>query len=305
MKGEALRIGVLMGGASAEREISLRSGRAVAAALQRRGRDVVALDLTPGSDWSAMIGAAAIDVAFVVLHGTLGEDGAIQGLLETMGIPYTGSGVTASAICMNKRLSKDLLKAYGVPLAVDIPLDGDGFPVRYPVFVKPVAEGSSVGLHLVASATEWSKLHIADPSAWLIEMPVHGVEVAVSVLDGEALPCIEVRPAGGIYDYAAKYETHDTRYICPAALPVESQRLCMEQAERVVALLACRGAPRVDMIVADGGEAVVLEVNTIPGMTATSLLPKSAAAAGIDFDALCLHLLALAHSDAGLCNEKP
>ncbi|MDQ6950459.1 MAG: D-alanine--D-alanine ligase [Mariprofundales bacterium] len=292
-----MRVGVLMGGASAEREVSLRSGQAVVAALQRGGRSVVALDLPPDGDWPAMIREAEIGVAFVALHGTLGEDGAIQGLLETIGMPYTGSGVMASAICMNKRVSKDLLHAHSIPVAMDIPLGADGFPVRYPVFVKPVAQGSSVGLHLVTSAAEWAEITITDTSDWLIEMPAKGVEVAVSVLDGEALPCIEVRPASGIYDYAAKYEAHDTRYICPAELPVESQRLCMDQAEMAVALLECRGAPRVDMIVTDGGEAVVLEVNTIPGMTSTSLLPKSAAVAGIGFDALCLRMLASATRD--------
>ncbi|MDX8409963.1 MAG: D-alanine--D-alanine ligase [Mariprofundales bacterium] len=302
--GRTMKVGVLMGGTSAEREISLRSGQAVVAALQRCGRRVVALDLPPEGDWPAIIREAEIGVAFVALHGTMGEDGAIQGLLETMRIPYTGSGVMASALCMNKRVSKDLLRAHGIPVALDIPLGADGFPVRYPVFVKPVAQGSSVGLHLVSSVAAWDALNITDVSSWLIEMPAQGVEVAVSVLDGEALPCIEVRPAGGIYDYAAKYESHDTRYICPAELPVESQRLCMEQAEMAVALLGCRGAPRVDMIVIDGGEAVVLEVNTIPGMTATSLLPKSAAAAGIDFEKLCLRLLDLAHCDGELCVSK-
>jgi len=284
-----MRVAVLMGGSSAERTISLRSGAAVAAALQRLGHGVVALDLTPDGDWAAMITDAAVECAFIALHGTLGEDGAIQGLLEIMRIPYTGSGVTASALCMDKRLCKALLDAHGVPLPVDIPLDRAGHPVRYPVMVKPVAQGSSVGVCLVKSAEDLPPLFNGDD--WLVEMPVVGVEVAVSVVNGAALPVIEVRPASGLYDYAAKYDLHTTEYICPAAIPVESQRLCMEQAEAVVAMVGCSGAPRVDMIVADGGEAVVLEVNTIPGMTETSLLPKSAAVAGVGFDALCETLL--------------
>ncbi len=284
-----MRVAVLMGGASAERAISLQSGAAVAEALRRSGHEVVALDLLPDGDWAAAIAKAAPERAVIALHGTLGEDGAIQGLLEVMRIPYTGSGVTASALCMDKRLCKALLRAHGVPVAVDIPLDPEGCPVRYPVIVKPVAQGSSVGVRRVESADELPP--DLDEAGWLVEMPVRGVEVAVSVLDGEALPVIEVRPAGGLYDYAAKYDLETTQYLCPAAIPVESQRLCMEQAERVVKLLGCSGAPRVDMIVADGGEAVVLEVNTIPGMTAHSLLPKSAAAAGIGFDALCERLL--------------
>jgi len=284
-----VKVGVLMGGSSEERLISLRSGEAVAAALRRLGHAVVAIDLTPDGDWPAMIADAALECVFVALHGTLGEDGAIQGLLEIMHIPYTGSGVAASALCMDKRLCKALLDANDIPLPIDIPLDEAGHPVRYPVIVKPVAQGSSVGVRWVQSADDLPALFNSE--GWLVEMPVMGVEVAVSVLNGEALPVIEVRPASGLYDYAAKYDLDSTAYICPAALPVESQRLCMEQAEAVVAMVGCSGAPRVDMIVADGGEAVVLEVNTIPGMTATSLLPKSAAVAGIDFDALCATLL--------------
>jgi len=284
-----MRVGVLMGGSSEERTISLRSGEAVVEALRHLGHNVIPIDLFPGGDWASMVANAALECAFIALHGTFGEDGVIQGLLEIMRIPYTGSGVTSSALCMDKRLCKALLRSHGVPIAVDVPLDLAGHPVRYPVIVKPVAQGSSVGVCLVQSADDLpTSFGRAD---WLVEMPVAGVEVAVSVLDGEALPVIEVRPASGLYDYAAKYDLDTTEYICPAAVPVESQRLCMEQAEAVVEMLGCCGAPRVDMIIADGGEAVVLEVNTIPGMTSASLLPKSAAVAGIDFDALCNRLL--------------
>jgi len=282
-------VGLLMGGASKEREISLRSGAAVEKALRRLGHVVVAIDLRPDGDWPAMIADAAIECAFIALHGTFGEDGAIQGLLEVMHIPYTGSGIAASALCMDKRLCKAVLRAHGVSVPVDIPLNMSGNPVRYPVIVKPVAQGSSVGVCLVES--DESLPEGVNGNDWLVEMPVMGVEVAVSVIDGEALPVIEVRPASGLYDYAAKYDLGTTEYICPAAIPVESQRLCMEQAEAVVGMLGCSGAPRVDMILADGGEAAVLEVNTIPGMTSTSLLPKSAAVAGIDFDALCNRML--------------
>ncbi len=289
-----MRVAVLMGGDSAERAISLQSGAAVADALARLGHDVVALDLEPGGDWIDQIRAAQPERAFVALHGTGGEDGIIQGVLEVLGIPYTGSGVAASALCMDKRLSKTVLRAHGVSVPVDIPLDQHGAPVRYPVIVKPVAEGSSVGVHLVRDAEALPPSFADDPGDWLVEMPVAGTEVAVSVLDGEALPPIEVQPAAGLYDYAAKYDLDTTRYICPAGLPAETLRLCMEQAERVVDLLGCRGASRVDMIVDGGGAAVVLEVNTIPGMTTHSLLPKSAAVAGIDFDALCRRILDVA-----------
>jgi len=282
------RVGVLMGGVSSEREISLRSGKAVLAALLKSGVDAIGLDLT--SDWAAQIREARIDTAFIALHGCWGEDGCVQGMLEILRIPYTGSGVTASALCMDKALTKAVLQRAGVKVPVDIAI-GENGPARYPVFVKPVAEGSSVGLHRVDNAAGWSALGISDASGWLAEMPVNGVEIAVAVLDGEALPPVEIAPKSGVYDYASKYTAGATEYFCPARIPPESMGLCMQRAEDAVRATGCSGAPRVDIIVSDGGEPVVLEVNTIPGMTDTSLLPKSAAAAGMDFAALCMRML--------------
>jgi D-alanine-D-alanine ligase len=284
-------VGVLMGGISSEREVSLRSGKAVSAALERSGISVTEIDLT--SRWPEQIQHSGIDVAFIALHGTLGEDGAVQGLLEIMGIPYTGSGVTASALCMHKQLCKTVLDRAGLKTPVDIPIHDDG-PARYPVILKPVAEGSSVGLHFLNSRAEWDAVDIGNPDNWMAEMPVTCVEVAVSVLNGKALPVVEVAPRSGVYDYQSKYTTGATEYFCPARLPAETLRLCMQRAEEAVEATGCEGAPRVDMIVADGGEAVILEVNTIPGMTETSLLPKAAAAAGIHFDNLCCRILAAA-----------
>ena len=294
-----MRVGVLMGGMSSERDISLRSGMVVLGSLQRSGVDAVAVELN--ENWLETLLASRMDQAFIALHGTWGEDGCVQGILEVMGIPYTGSGVTASALCMNKRLCKDVLSAHGLHTPVDIPLHRDG-PLRYPVIVKPVAEGSSVGLHHVRSAAEWQALAIDDVQGWMAEMPVQGPEVAVAVLDGEALPPVEVAPHSGVYDFQAKYTPGSTDYFCPARLPAETIGHCMEVAEKAVAVTGCKGAPRVDMIIGDGGEPVILEVNTIPGMTETSLLPKSAARAGIDFDRLCLQILAqasLEHSCPG------
>jgi len=284
----AMRIGVLMGGISSEREVSLRSGSAVLAALQRQGLDAVGLDLR--EDWVSCIQDAGIDTAFIALHGCWGEDGCVQGLLEIMRIPYTGAGVTASGLCMDKDLCKAVLQRAGVKVPVDIPITADG-PLRYPVFIKPVAEGSSVGLHLLNRVEDWQALGITDSSVWMAEMPVKGVEVAVAVLDGVALPPVEVAPKSGTYDYNSKYTAGATEYFCPARLPAETMALCMQRAEEAVQATGCSGAPRVDIIVGDGGEPVVLEVNTIPGMTETSLLPKSAAASGLDFDALCLRML--------------
>jgi len=288
-------VGVLMGGSSSEREISLRSGKAVSAALKRSAVKVTELDLN--HRWPEQIQNSGIDAAFIALHGTLGEDGAIQGLLEIMGIPYTGSGITASALCMNKKLSKSVLEKAGIKTPVDITLNSDG-PLRYPVIVKPVAEGSSVGLHYVNDRDEWNALRISNSAGWIAEMPVKGPEIHVSTLNGKALPPVEIVPKSGVYDFESKYTIGATEYFCPARIPAETLRLCMQRAEEAVEATGCDGAPRVDMIVADGGEPVVLEVNTIPGMTETSLLPKAAAQAGISFDELCCRILALASLDA-------
>ncbi len=285
------KVGVLIGGTSAEREISLQSGRAVFDALKSAGIDAIAIDLQ--SDWASHIKHADIDAAFIALHGTWGEDGCIQGLLETMSIPYTGSGVAASALCMDKVLTKQVLQHAGLKAPVDIAIHADG-PIRYPVFIKPVDEGSSVGLHHVENEEAWQALELDPTRNWMAEMPVKGVEVAVSVLNGTALMPVEVRPKSGVYDFDSKYTQGATEYFCPAHLPAETLRLCMQQAEQAVKATNCKGAPRVDMIVGDGGAPIILEVNTIPGMTKTSLLPKAAAAAGMDFQQLCLHILASA-----------
>jgi len=291
------RVGVLMGGCSAEREISLKSGGAMLQALRNRGVDAMDVDLR--DDWPRRIKDAAIDVAMIALHGRWGEDGCIQGMLEILGIPYTGSGVLASSLCMHKRKCNEVLKAAGLSVPVDIPISESG-PSRYPVVLKPVSQGSSIGLAWLHDQSNWQALGIKDVSMWMAEMPVHGVEVAVSVLDGTALPPVEVAPKSGVYDYASKYTAGATEYFCPARIPPESLRLCMQRAEQAVAVLGCRGTPRVDMILSQGGEPAILEVNTIPGMTETSLLPKAASASGIAFDELCMRLLASAALDAAV-----
>ena len=292
------RVGVLMGGTSAERKISLLSGAAVLNALVNSGVDAVGVDLS--YDWPTQIRQAGIQTAVIVLHGTLGEDGCVQGLLETMRIPYTGSGITASALCMDKKLCKQVLNHAGLSTPVDINITEHG-PDRYPVILKPVAEGSSIGLHRLASQADWEALNVDLSLHWMAEMPVSGVEIAVSVLDGKALPIVEVEPKSGVYDYASKYTAGATQYFCPARLPAETLRHCMQQAEQAVLVTGCAGAPRVDMIIPDGGEPVILEINTVPGMTETSLLPKAAAAAGISFEELCLRILGTARLEHGAC----
>ncbi len=290
------RIVVLMGGASSEREVSLRSGQAVFEALQGTGLDVVALDLSKDTRlWFAQIQTCQADMAFIALHGTYGEDGCIQAVLETLHIPYTGSDVTASALCMDKKVTKVLLHDAGITTPSDVVLQAD-LPQSYPVFVKPNAEGSSVGLHYIADEAAWLALvieepKVKEPKAWLIERCIQGAEVHVSVLNGQALPAVEVVPKSGMYDYASKYTAGATDYYCPARLSDQQTESCQRIAERAVAALHCAGAPRVDLMVPEHGEPVVLEVNTIPGMTATSLLPKAAAEMGIDFTTLCILIL--------------
>jgi len=288
------KVGVLMGGISSEREISLKSGSAMLEALL--SRNVTTFGIQLNGDWVKQIREADMDAAVIALHGRWGEDGCVQGLLEILHIPYTGSGVAASALCMHKRLCKAVLTQAGLKTPVDIPIRKDG-PLRYPVMLKPVAEGSSVGLRLLPNAKAWHELAIGNAAGWMAEIPVNGVEVAVSVLGGKALPPVEVAPKSGVYDFESKYTHGATEYFCPARLPAETLRRCMQVAEMAVAVAQCRGAPRVDMIVSDGGEPVVLEVNTIPGMTETSLLPKSAQTAGIDFADLCLRMLEMAQLD--------
>ncbi|MDX8388665.1 MAG: D-alanine--D-alanine ligase [Ghiorsea sp.] len=285
------RIAVLMGGCSSEREISLRSGQAVFEALQSKGLEVLAVDLSGDSKtWQAQIEQSNADLVFIALHGTYGEDGCIQGLLETMNIPYTGSDVLSSALCMNKKLSKVVMEAEGI-ITPQSAILKDGAPASYPVFVKPVAEGSSVGLHYVENEAAWSVLDLQNDAYWLVEACVTGVEVAVGVLNGKALPPVEVAPKSGMYDFASKYTAGATNYYCPARLTKEKIKQCMSIAEKSVVVLGCKGAPRVDLIVPSAGSPVVLEVNTIPGMTATSLLPKAAAEVGVDFPALCVAIL--------------
>lgn len=295
-------VGMLMGGLSTEREVSLRTGEACARALSSLGYVVRSIDVQ--RDVAARIAAARIDVAFIALHGRFGEDGCIQGLLESMGIPYTGSGVLASAMGMNKVVSKRIFEDRGLPVAPDVVLknavdlrDFRGaadLPFGLPAVVKPSGEGSSVG---VAIAHDEPALMAAVEAAShlqgdiLIEALVPGREIQAAVLDGEALGAIEIVPANAFYDYAAKYEDHATRYLFPAPIPPDQYAQACRIALEAHLALGCSGATRSDMILTPDGRLFLLELNTLPGMTAASLLPKIAAGQGIDFPALCERLL--------------
>lgn len=307
---EAIHVGVIMGGTSSEREVSLRSGEAVAEALQALGHEVLRIDLGAGLDALTVLSEADIDVAFLALHGKQGEDGCVQGVLEMLGIPYTGSGVLSSALAMDKLKTKELLRLHNVPTppyysyrrgSIQSLNEVHG-SFGFPVVVKPRREGSSVG---ISKANDMAQLVQAVETALLfdecalVERFVAGTEIAVAVLDGRVLGAIEIEPAGELYDYHAKYEALDTQYHLPARLEPTRLHGLLNLAERAAQAMDVRGAARVDMIVTAGMNEYVLELNTLPGMTATSLLPKIAASAGFDFSSLCQAILETAQLDSG------
>ncbi|HKA90744.1 MAG TPA: D-alanine--D-alanine ligase [Haliangiales bacterium] len=299
------RIGVLAGGLSAEREVSLRTGEAIAAALVDRGCD--ARLIIVDRDLDVALRQAGIDLAFVALHGRYGEDGCVQGLLELLGIPYTGSGVLASALAMNKIKAKEIFRLHNLPTPPyyllspdDDVLDAHG-AFGFPAVVKPCGEGSSVGVAVVRSEKE---LRVAADAALrfddevLVERFIEGKEVSVGVLNDRPLGAVEIAPKHGFYDYANKYTAGRSEYHLPARVSPERYRGILWQATAACRALGVAGAARVDMIVSDRGNEYILEVNTIPGMTPTSLLPKIAHHAGLDFGDLVLEMLGAARLHA-------
>lgn len=296
MKG--LRLGVLMGGLSSERDVSLRTGAAVMNALQHKGYDPVPIDV--GVNVARDLLREGVEVAFLAVHGRYGEDGALQGLLEVMRIPYSGSGVLASALAMDKVFAKHIFNGEGLPTPAHevVRVAPGATPVApafgFPCVVKPKGEGSSVGVSIVKSAETWTSAlaHAAQFGAdVLVEQFVKGREICVAVLDGVALGAIEVRPKREFYDYQAKYLSGDTEYLCPAPLAPATERAVLDLGLRAHSVLGCSGASRTDLLVDEAERPWLLEVNTLPGMTATSLLPKIAAHAGIDFPELCERLV--------------
>ena len=287
------RIGVLMGGLSAEREVSLKSGAAVHRALLQRGYDAVAIDL--GRDIVARLAEERVEVAFVCLHGRYGEDGAVQGVLEMLAIPYTGSGVLASALAMDKVFAKKVFAASGLTITPHLvvsrgeKVDSASLPFPLPVVVKPSREGSSVGVSIVRTDEELpEKLEIAfsyDREV-LIEKYVKGRELQVGILDGKAIGAIEIVPKKDFYDFEAKYTDGMATHIMPAPMAEEEYGALLSLGEKAHRALGCSGYSRVDFIVTPDGESYLLEVNTLPGMTALSLLPEIAQYAGICFPEL-------------------
>ena len=323
-----MKVIVLMGGTSAERAVSLTTGTGISAALRRLGHEVIALDsatgraLPPGNEasaasleieslpsTSALVQTPAIsqaEVVFVALHGGAGENGTLQAVLDLAHVPYTGSGMLASALAMDKAMSKRFFEHAGIPTPTWLQLPSDGSPPDpadleplggTPVVVKPNDQGSTVGLTVVTEPEQLTQAFeqaARHSQSVLIERYIPGRELTVSVLGREALPIVEIFPEHGLYDYACKYTSGMSRYECPAALDPDLAARIRDLGLRAFETLGCRGAARVDFRLDPENHPYCLEVNTVPGMTPTSLVPMAAKAAGISYDELVARMLALA-----------
>ena len=292
------KVAVLMGGPSGEREVSLKSGNAVLAALKRKGVDAQGFDAD--SSTLRLLEDGKFDRVFIALHGRWGEDGVIQGALEVLDIPYTGSGVLGSALGMDKLRSKYLWSAAGIAtpayamLEAGTDLDKVITKLGLPLFVKPAREGSSLGVSKARNVAElksaWEMAAKYDDNV-LAEQFIDGAELTCGILGDLALPLIKIETDREFYDYEAKYILDTTRYLCPCGLPAHEERAIQDLARRAFAALGCSGWGRVDFMRDKAGHAYVLEVNTVPGMTDHSLVPKAARQAGMDFDELVLRIL--------------
>ena len=301
------KIGVLMGGLSEEREVSLKSGAAVHEALVAKGYDAVAIDV--GRDIAGVLTGERIELAFVALHGRYGEDGTIQGLLELMGVPYTGSGVLASALALHKVYAKATFQASGLKVAPYVvlrrgeTLKADSMPFPLPVVVKPSQEGSSVGVSIVKTPVKFKpalELAFAYDREILVEQFIEAREIQVGILGDRALGAIEIIPRNEFYDFDAKYTPGMAEHIYPARLPEKLYRQALDTGLAAHTALGCSDYSRVDLLVTEGGECYVLEVNTLPGMTATSLLPEIAQGSGIGFEELVEKIILSASLKIGI-----
>ncbi len=301
-------VGVLCGGMSTERNISLKSGHAVADALRSRGYTVVEIDVSP--DLPIQLRSQGVDVAWLALHGAFGEDGCVQGLLEVMRIPYTGSAVRGSAIAMDKIATKRLLADTSIHLAPDRTWSpGEAIPtdLGFPVVVKTPGGGSTIGIHMAKNEAE---LRTALESCAgfeedvLVEQFVTGEEITVAVLDGKALPVVSIRPVDGFFDFEAKYTKGQTEYLVPAPIDRIVADTAQHHAEIAFRAIGLSGVARADFIVDESGTPWFLEINTIPGMTATSLTPMAASEAGMSFEELVERQLETAHLHVATADES-
>lgn len=310
------RVIVLAGGWSDEREISMQSGLACQEALKEAGFETVDLVDVAGPDFMRSLADGGYDVAFVAMHGHFGEDGCIQGLLEVLHMPYTFSGVLASALSTEKEKAKDVCKAAGVPVpdGVTLPSDAQVNAVQaqelverlgLPLFVKPAANGSSFGITRVTHADQIAEAVAkagSEGDAVLVEECIQGTEITVPVIgneDPQVLPIVEIAFDSDFYDLKVKYEPASLHHVMPARISERSYKLAEEYAAKAYKALGCRGASRIDFIVQEDGTPVMLENNCIPGMTKSSLLPDSARHAGIEFSELCTRFVAWALEAAG------
>ena len=294
---DALKICVMLGGSSCERDVSLRSGTAVAEALRYLGYQVVELDPVDGKFELS----SDIDLVFLALHGTFGEDGTVQNELDHLGVPYTGCSAEVSRLAFNKINTKRICEKHGLITAKDkVIKDADSkLPIglSLPLVLKPTMQGSSIGLEFVETACAWpnalrNAMKYGGPV--MVEEKVVGREITVGILGGESLPIVEIIPKQGDYDYTNKYTAGATDYVCPAQFNESLTRRIKTAAESSLMALGGGDCARVDFIVRDDGEPVLLEVNTLPGMTSTSLLPRAAKEAGLNFFELCQRLVELA-----------
>jgi D-alanine-D-alanine ligase len=296
------KVAVLFGGSSAEREVSLKSGAAVLAALQRSGVDAHAFD--PAVRSLETLRDEGYERAFIALHGRGGEDGTVQGALELLGIPYTGSGVLASALGMDKWRTKLVWQSAGLPVPAYRLLDAESDweevvqALGLPLFVKPANEGSSVGISKVKTLADLAPAYreaVRHDRLVIAESFVGGGEYTAAILGDRALPVIKVEPANEFYDYEAKYLRDDTRYLCPCGLSAEREAEIQQLARQAFALIGGLGWGRVDFLMSEDGRPYLLEINTSPGMTDHSLVPMAARQAGISFEQLVLQVLEMAH----------
>lgn len=302
------RVGILMGGPSSEREISFKSGKAVFSALKDAGVEVVAIDITTDNfeDNIRLLKKYNLNCAFIALHGRFGEDGGIQSILEKMHLPFTASGIAASKLAMDKIGSLEIFAQGGLCVPKSEFLEKSTYRkekalvtnLGFPLVVKPANHGSSIGLSLVETQEQ---LPVAIALAFkydehiVVQEYIPGRELTVGILNQTALPVIEIIPHSKFFDFTAKYQDASTEYIVPAVLDPQTALKVQQEALKAHKLLGCYGCSRVDIILTKDGCPYILEVNTIPGMTSTSLLPKAAKMVGIDFSQLCLKLLELAY----------
>lgn len=305
------RVGVLMGGPSTEREVSLKSGKSVYQALKQANQDIVCIDITSDNidEDIKLISSYGLDCAFLALHGRFGEDGTIQEILDYLGIPYTGSGALASRLSMDKVISRKVLEVYGLAVPKYKVIKKDHYNKNdqlrnnfvFPMVVKPATHGSSIGLSIIDKTVELInsiELAFKYDDTIILEEFIAGRELTVGILDNKALPVVEIIPRNRFFDYEAKYHQGMTDYIVPAAIDETVVKKVQAAAVKAHQLLGCFGCSRVDIILGKDNSPYILELNSIPGFTPTSLLPKAAKSAGIEFNELCLRLIELAYEKA-------